>query len=221
MNKKLVPVVVVLLLLAVGGYYMKTKQSPAGVVGNQTDSQVMSEANEFAKAIESGKPTLCTMTKGDDKMEYQIKGKMMRMNTTTVMTDDEGVRKTTGGHMINDLKNLYIWDDATKQGSKMAIPTEEENKATAERVKQYQQDQPTPKFESQADYESLKNEGYTVKCQAGSVNDSVFVPPTDVKFIDPTEMMKNIPAMGADGKYDMSKLEELQKQYGGATPEDQ
>lgn len=216
MNKKLVPVIVILLLLAGGGYYLKTKGSPAGVVGNQTDSQVMNEAAEFANAIESGKPTVCTMAKGDDKMEYQIKGKMMRMQTTTTMKDESGVSKTTIGHIINDTKYLYIWDDTTKQGSKMAVPTEEESKEMANKAKDYQANiQSAPKFDNQADYESLKNEGYTVNCQSGSVDDSVFTPPTNVQFIDPSAMMKTIPAMGEDGKYDMSQLEELQKQYGG------
>ncbi len=216
MNKKLVPVLVVVAILAAGGYYLKTKKTD----GPMTSNQMMSEANEFAKAMESGKPAICTMKKGADTMEYTIKGKAMRMNSTTTIKDDEdGTTTTTVGHMINDTKYLYMWDDKTKQGSKMAIPTEEETKAMADKAKEYQQEVKTaPKLESQADYDNLKSDGYTIDCKSGNVDDSVFVPPTDVKFIDPSEMMKALSAQGENGKFDMSQIEELQKKYGGEIP---
>lgn len=215
MNKKLVPVIVVLVILALGSYYLKTRSSTTPPT-NQTTSQAMNEASEFAKAIESGRPTVCTMAKGDDKMEYQIKGKMMRMQTTTTMKDESGVSKTTVGHMINDTKYLYIWDDKTKQGSKMTIPTDLPAEASTKPLaKEGEEIKIAPKFDNQADYESLKNEGYTITCKAGSVEDSVFTAPSDVKFIDPTEMMKVIPSPDTAGNIDLSKIEELTKQYGG------
>ncbi len=215
MNKKLLPLVVIIALLAIGGYYLKTKQ----VDGPMTSKELVSEANEFASAIESGKPTICTMKKDADSMEYQIKGKAMRMNSTTTMKDNSGKTSTTVAHMINDTKYLYMWDDASKQGSKMAIPSEEETKAMTDKAKEYQQDtEVAPKLETQADYNNFKNEGYSIECKSASVDDSVFVPPTDVKFIDPTKMMNTLPAQGEDGQFDMSQIEELQKQYGGQIP---
>ncbi len=181
----------------------------------QTVSQAANEAQEFAKAVESGKPTVCTMTKAGDTMQYFIKGKMMKIDTTSNTTDAKGVAITTTGHMISDTKFLYTWDDKTKQGSKMAMPTEEETKKLEEDTKKLQADSKVPKLESEADFDSYKNEGYTVTCKAGNVDDSLFVPPTDVKFIDPSEMMKAIPSPDAAGNIDMSKLKELQKQFGG------
>ncbi len=181
----------------------------------QTVSQAANEAQEFAKAVESGKPTVCTMTKAGDTMQYLIKGKMMKIDTTSSTTDAKGVAITTTGHMISDTKFLYTWDDKTKQGSKMAMPTEEETKKLEEDTKKLQADSKVPKLESEADFDSYKNEGYTVTCKAGNVDDSLFVPPTDVKFIDPSEMMKAIPSPDAAGNIDMSKLKELQKQFGG------
>lgn len=209
MNKKLVPVVVILLLLAGGVYYLKTKQSPSGVVDNQTAGQATNEAAEFARAMESGKPTVCTMAKGDDKMEYHIKDKKMLANITSTVNG-----KLNTSHMINDEKYLYVWDDTQKQGSKMAIPTEEETKKANESLKQFESEQAAPKFDSESDYANFKNEGYVIDCKAGNVTDATFLPPSDVKFIDPSEMMKAIPSPDADGKFDMSQLEELQKQYG-------
>lgn len=187
----------------------------------QTVSQAANEAQEFARAIESGKPTVCTMSKAGDTMQYYIKGKMMKIDTTSSTTDAKGVAITTTGHMISDTKFLYTWDDKTKQGSKMAIPTEEESKKMEEDAKNFQADSKVPSLESEADFDTYKNEGYTVTCKAGSVDDSLFVPPTDVKFIDPSEMMKAIPSPDAAGNIDMSKLKELQKQFGGEdTPVD-
>ncbi len=205
MNKKLIPVLVILLLLAGGGYYLKTKQSPAGVVDTQTDSQVISEAAEFAKAIESGKPTTCVMTKGEDSMQYHIKGKMMAANITVAV---EG--QSTTSHMINDSTYLYAWADGQKQGSKMslAVPSPAVPSSTN-----------TPEFNSVDDYDQLKDQGYIINCQAGNFNDSVFTPPATIEFIDPSVMMRAIPSPNAAGEYDMSQLEQLQKQFGGAPQE--
>jgi hypothetical protein len=186
-----------------------------GTSKTQTVSQVANEAQEFANAVKSGKPTVCTISKSGDTMQYFIKGKMMKINTTSNTTDPKGTAIITSGHMINDTKFLYTWDDKTKQGSKMAMPTEEETKKLAEDTNKLQADSKVPKLESEADFDSYKNQGYVVSCKAGSVDDSVFIPPTDVNFIDPTEMMKAIPSPDAAGNIDMSNLQELQKQYGG------
>jgi outer membrane lipoprotein-sorting protein len=208
MNKKIASLsLVVLSSIFLAGC---TKKGPEATQ-TQSPAKTMSEASEFAKAIESGKPTICSMTKGEDKMEYLIKGKKMRMNTAT---------SDSVGHMINDENFMYVWDDKTGQGSKMAIPTEEEAKKMEQDAQKYADQLPkSPKLENEADFKDLTDDGYTVTCQAGSVDDSVFIPPTNVKFIDPTEMMKALPSPDAAGNIDMSKLEELSKQYGAPTEE--
>ena len=216
MNKNLFPIIGVVTLLAIGGYYLNARKSSAPM----TDNKLTSEVGEFAKAMESGKPTICIMKKGEDSIEYMIKDKSMRMNsTTTIKDDDSGKTTTTIGHMINDTKYLYMWDDKTKQGSKMAIPTEAESKEMAEKTKAYQQNSDlSPKLESQSDYDNLKNEGYSIECKSGVVDESVFAPPTDVKFIDPSEMMNALPVQDENGKFDMSQIEEIKKKYGGEIP---
>lgn len=212
MNKKLVPVLVVIGLLAIGGYYFKTKK-PDDMM---TSNQVISESNEFAKAMESGKPTSCTMTKDDSSIEYLIKGKMMKADLKSTIDG-----KIMVSHMINDTKYFYSWSDGATQGSKMTIPTEEETKAMTEQAQQYTQEYPTtPKFDSDTDYETYKNEGYAIDCKPSSADDSAFVPPANITFIDPTAAMQAIPSPDENGKYDMSKYQELQKQYGSTTPPD-
>lgn len=200
MNKKLVPVLVIIALLAGGYYFLKIRsQTP----GSQSTSQMTSEAEQFASAIESGKPTLCTLTKGEDMMEYLIKGKKMRANIKTMV---EG--KSTLSHMINDETYLYLWAEGQKQGSKMslAVPSPAASTAPVEEA---------PDFSSADDYQNMKDEGYTINCKSGQVNDSDFVPPTDVTFIDPSAMMRDL--TGQDGQVDYQKLQE---QYSGMYPAD-
>ncbi len=206
MSRHFVPVIIVL-----SSAVLLSGCTKPGSPTTQAPAKTVSEAAEFAKAIESGRPTLCVMTKDDDKMEYQIKGKMMRMNTTTTMTDDGGVTSTTIGHMINDTKYLYIWDDKTKQGSKMSLDLPSPSPAE---VPQSGTKENRPQLTSEADFQKVQDEGYTINCKATSIDDSAFIPPADVKFIDPTEMMRAIPSPDAQGNFDMSRLQELQNQYG-------
>lgn len=177
-----------------------TKQSST----SQTTNETVSEATEFAKAIESGKPTTCVMTKDMDKMEYFIKGKKMYANMTTIIEN-----KTILSHMINDEKYLYMWTDDQKQGSKINLLVSPAPAATSE-----PNNLSTPKFESEADYQNIKNEGYVINCKPSNIDETAFIPPSDVNFIDPTEMMQQLAPQGVDGQFDMSKLKELQHEYG-------
>jgi uncharacterized protein YxeA len=208
MNKKIVIGIVLILIIGGGVYASQNKKSSSQ--GTQTVNQTVSEAEEFANAIKSGKPTICTMTKGTDIMEYRVKGQKMRIKTTTTITDEEGASKTTIGHMINDEKFFYTWEETSNQGTKMSLVV-----PSPSPVASTKSTESTPPFDSQPDYDQLKNEGYTINCRAESIDDSIFTPPPSVKFIDPTEMMKVFPSPGANGNFDKSSLEELQKQYGG------
>lgn len=200
MNKKIL-IGIAILLLVLGVYFINSKKPSTSTP--QTASQSMSEAAEFARAIQSGKPTTCTLTKDGNIMEYHIKGKIMAANITTSV---EG--KTVLSHMINDEKYLYMWQEGQKQGSKMAIPTEEEVKSMSDQAKESQKN--APKLEGESDYQSFKDQGYTIKCQPSSTTPS-FSPPSDVNFIDPSAMMKQ--GAGGAGSIDIKKLQE---QYGGA-----
>lgn len=207
MIKKIIPVILIIALLGGTGYYLNKKKTNSVITGDQTTKQSMSEASEFAKAIESGKPTFCTMTKDSDSMSYHIKGKMMAADITTMV---EG--KTVVSHMINDAGYLYMWQDGTKQGTKMAIPTDEEIKSMSDKAKSYQNT--TPNLADESDYDSYKDQGYTINCKPDNASTDFFTPPSDITFIDPSAMMKEVTAPGSTGAIDMKKLEELQKQYG-------
>ncbi|MFH1244183.1 MAG: hypothetical protein V1487_01210 [bacterium] len=173
----------------------------------QTTGQTVSESAEFAEAINSGKPTLCTLIKDTDKMEYFIKGKKMYVNMTNIIEN-----KTVVSHMINDEKFFYMWTDGQKQGSKINLLV---SPSPAEATPTTVAKEGTPKFASQADYDRFKNEGYVINCKSSSIDDTAFVPPADIKFIDPAELMKALASPNTNGEFDMGNFEELQKQYGG------
>ncbi|MCQ3944619.1 MAG: hypothetical protein DPW11_02485 [bacterium] len=212
--KKLIPLALALTLVTVGGYfYMNNKKIDVP----QSKVQQVKEATEWAAAIASGRPTLCTMTKGEEKMDYLIKGKKMK---ATMVTMVESKKMTS--YMLNDEKYLYMWEDGKDVGTKMTIPTEDETKKMTDSAKEYSSNMPdTPTFDSESGFDNLKNEGYTIKCDGATASDSDFVPPQSVKFTDLSEMTKAIPSPNANGEYDMKALEEMAKKYGATMPSEE
>lgn len=205
MNKKVLIVIGLVIILAAGGYYLSTR--PSSTPEPQSMKQIVKESVEWAKAIESGKPTSCVMSKAESQMEYYLEGKKMRADITTSV---EG--KAQLSHMINDGAYLYIWSDGQTQGSKTAIPTEDEVKQLAEDAKKYQdQTSDTPDFTSESAYDNLETQGYTINCQGVSADASKLTPPSTVTFIDPSEMMKKVAPEG--NGVDIQKLQEMAKQY--------
>lgn len=205
--KKILPILLVGALLVGGAYYY---QNSRPTDAPQTLIEQASEATQWAAAIASGKPTLCTMTKGEEKMDYLIKGKKMKATMVTLVESN----KLTS-YMLNDERYLYMWEDGQTVGTKMTIPSEEEAKKMAESAKEYVNNIPdTPNFDSESGFDNLENDGYTIRCDGATATDADFVPPQSVKFTDLSEMTKALPSPNAAGEYDMKALEEMAKKYG-------
>lgn len=192
--------------LLLGGCLPKTNNPPS-------TSSLTNEAKELATAIQNGRPTHCLMTKDQDKLEYWIQGKLFKMSSTTTTTDPQTQKTTTvNGHMINDEKYVYTWDDSSSQGSKFAlseIANNDLNSDAANSDTKYQQYE--PKLDDEAGYAALKAEGYTINCEATSLSAQDFTPPSNINFIDPSAMMQQI--QGSNGQIDLQKLQEMAKQY--------
>lgn len=216
MNKKVGAIIAIVVLAGIAAtVYAKKSSSPStSLSNNETRQQDSGGAQEFAAAVQSGTPTLCTLTKDGTSMEYLIKGKMMRTNTRVLGETKSDKEVMTSAHMINDTQNIYIWSDDQKQGTKMAVPSEEDVQKMKDQVQAYPSTAPVMSTES--DYSSLKDAGYTINCKMGSVSDTDFVPPADVSFIDASAMIRAIPTPDSDGQIDMKKLQE---QYGKMMPQ--
>jgi hypothetical protein len=122
-----------------------------------------------------------TKTDGSSTMDYIIKGKKMKISGM----EYQG-KKNTNGSMISDGEFMYTWDDTSKTGMKIAIPKEEDVSKLAR-----EKGQEVPSFSTEEDKKKYEDQGYRVDCKELAVDDSVFVPPSDVKFSDLSSMMEN------------------------------
>lgn len=190
-----------------------TKSTPT----TQTPKDAAVEIADFAKALESGKPTLCTMTKGTDKLEYQIKGQQIHITSVINIDDPEGKDLPTTAHTINDGSYIYSWSDAVKSGIKTKVP---QATATPSQVPEAANTQPTssiPEYNLN-DFRAHQNEGYTISCQNSNFDDSIFTPPSDIQFSDLSEGIPatpTTPPTESNADFDVKKFEEdLVKKYG-------
>lgn len=87
--------------------------------------------------------------------------------------------------MINDGEWIYMWDTATKSGMKMKNEDTEEMVAESEGEVEVDVDEEmTP--------EGIGEAVYDYSCGKWKVDESVFVPPTDVEFQDMDAMLKQM-----------------------------
>ena len=208
MTKKIIGVALAL-IIALGAVfaYRATNKPQVVLTSDQTASETMSEAAKFSQMIESGKPVSCTLVKGDDKIEYVIQNKKFAMTTRVTGSEEEPTPPV--GHVLSDGVYLYSWTDDTGTGTKIALPSEEEQTEAGEQAQDY--DNQVPELSQKQDYDMYKNEGYTIACQEAQINDNTFTPPAGISFVDPTAMMEKLDTDGQG--FDMSQLEEMAKKY--------
>jgi len=205
MSKKSLPIIIALAALAGILIYLKTRPAQDITIApdSQSTQQVITEAQKFAAAIASGEPYTCQITSADTTLSSQFMGGKMYMTNTT-----EGI--TT--HILNDTSYFYSWQEGAATGTKIAVstdlPTETSTEAPTE----------TPSFTSANDYQAYEDAGYTITCQKDNFDDTLFTPPTEVEFTDPSAMLKE--AMPDGQTLDMDKLQEMAKQYEGMMTED-
>lgn len=201
MSKKALPIIIVLALIAAGLLYLKSRgtDSPVGTEQSQPVAKTVSEAKELAEAIQSGRPTSCKVTKDTEQMVYYVEGARSRIDITS--TD-----RTS--HMINDGTYLYIWTDGQEgSGIKMSLAAASASPTEGE-AKRYESQ--APSLATEADYNALQGQGYTLNCQAATSDASRLTPPGDIKFVDPSAMMQAVPS-GAG--MSAAEIEQLKKQY--------
>lgn len=192
-SKKGLIIVLIILLLLGGGYlYFNSQQAKQAVPG--AASTAAGKAFGSIKDALSKSLTLACEYPDDkgNKVTTYIKGGAVRM-----MGYSSGSEGTSGQALMKDGK-MYFWDDKTKEGTIISFDTEKMKEA-AESVKADQGEDFLKGIEQYKDY-----------CKTASVSDSLFAIPTDVKFVDLAEQMKN---SGVD-------VEKMMQQYQQETPEE-
>ncbi|MBI4100006.1 hypothetical protein HY440_03290 [Candidatus Microgenomates bacterium] len=169
MNSKVIVsvVVVVLLLLGVGGYFLMPKPAgqPATPVAQPTQQNPMQSLKDL---LTSGAATRCTFadntSSGTVNGTVYVSGGKVRSDIMMVTQT-----KTTGTHMILDNGTGYVWMDDQAQGFKMAIDLS----AGSEQAS------------SSAGVDWQKKMNY--QCSPWVIDGSMFAMPAGVSFMDTTK----------------------------------
>jgi len=177
MKNKAMIAVVVIVLAAVGGYFLFSK----GKTAPESINEIASGAKSLKELLASGVPQKCTFQSFDDSGKTEgtsfAAGGKVRADITNTISG-----KSTTSHMISDNKTSYIWQDGEKTGFKMTV-TEADTAATSV---------PAPGDNSVAS-ESDLNQKADYKCSAWVPDDSLFTPPLDVKFTDFSQTLNSSP----------------------------
>ena len=200
--KKIVPVLVILLILGVGGYfYMNSKgavpKAPLGTA-NSTNTNVFTSIKD---ALSQSLSLKCVYQdeQGIQTTTY-IKGGAVRVTMEGVKEKDQ-----PNSIVLKD-KKMYMWNEVNKTGFTFTMTDPIVTPGQELEVKKSQ------------DAEVLAEiEKYKDSCKTEVVSDSFFAVPTDVKFQDMSafteNLKKQVPTTGTESTGDQQKaLEELMKQ---------
>lgn len=85
---------------------------------------------------------------------------------------------------INDDEYIYTWSSQSNEGMKMSNETEEEQ----QEMDEYDSED----YDSSMDYRSMSEYDFEYKCEDWSVDESMFVPPTNIEFTDFGQMIESM-----------------------------
>lgn len=177
-----------------------------GTKGQQSTIGQVAEAGKLSMMVATGKPGMCTITDttNNSKMEYYIKGKKMKFisegmgdmmppGTESAATEAMETPEPSGAkklsYFLNDGEYTYMWQEGNKSGIKMKFTAPSMSPApTVEGQAEPEGTPPNPGTPDLDFNEIEANNNYTINCDMKELGDSEFVPPTDVTFMDYSQM---------------------------------
>lgn len=186
--KKFLPILIVLLFLGGGGYYLySTKLAPK--VGTQQSGGVFGSIKD---ALSKSLSLQCNFTNDDGTQIAAY------MKAGAVRVDSEGKTQEQSGSYIMKDKKLYFWQKGAKEGTSMEFT---EPSVTPEKTETAQ---PTESAGSQSKGDDMLAmlEKFKDKCKPAVVGDDLFTPPSNVKFTDFSKMMPT----GQPSEQDVQKM---------------
>ncbi|MEK7177464.1 MAG: hypothetical protein AAB705_01405 [Patescibacteria group bacterium] len=176
--KKIVPVLVILALFGVGGYfYMNSKgtlpKAPIGTATNSTNSNVFTSIKD---ALSKSMSLKCVYKdeQGVQTTTY-IKGGAVKVSMEGVTEKDQP------NNIVLKDKKMYMWNEVNKTGFTFTMTDPIVTPGQELEVKKSQ------------DAEVLAEiEKYKDSCKATVIADSFFTIPTDVKFQDMNAFTENL-----------------------------
>lgn len=179
-------VVVILLVLGLGGFFLFSKQSPStqNQTSNATTGDEKSAMGSLVDLINGGSNVTCNFNTPTDENGFSNKGTVYissgNMRGDFVTTTDG---KVTNMSMIRNGNDNYIWGDEMETGIKMTLSQEDLAAETNETSK----------------YVDL-NQKLDYKCNPWGVDQSKFNPPSNIKFTDFSKMMEETTKLMEDKK---------------------
>jgi len=172
--KKVLPVIFVLALLGIGGYYfvMGKKTAPAGQAGQTASGQAETGGvfSSIKEAMAGMQPIECDYTdEQGNQVKAMVKGENIKVSGYAA--SETGAK---GSALIKG-NTMYIWEEGAKTGMMMTVDRE----AAAEQS------------ENKKDETIQGLEKYKDSCRRGGFSDSVFEVPADVKFSDFSQSLIN------------------------------
>ena len=193
--KKILPVLVVLFLLGIGGYFFMSSK------GAKTSNVFESIQDALSKSLSL--KCVYKDEKGVQTTTY-IKGGAVRVNMEGIKDNEQ-----PGSIILKD-KKMYMWNEVSKTGFTYTITEPVVTPGTDK----------LPTVDNKDASVLAEIEKYKDSCKTEVIADSFFVPPADVKFQDMSafteNLMKQVPTTGVDqNTVDQDYINELMKQ---ATP---
>ncbi len=188
MKNKLGSVLIVLSFSLLLSACNKTASTPSGAIENNAEvkEESFSKKSTLKTLLGMGKSLNCTYEFTDTENKLSTKGTTYisgkKFATDIEMTSPADTKKTLINHMISDGEYIYTWEDQKNTGMKIKLETPSESEAK------------TVKTDVAGAKEDMEKE-YDMKCSPWGVDQSKFTLPTNIKFTDLSEMMKNIPSI--------------------------
>jgi len=123
-------------------------------------------SGNLAQAISSGKSMKCTMDTQGVKLDTYIKGKKARSESLI-----QGMKSIT---ILDENNCAWVWSESSTQGTKICT------------------DAKTTGNNQQVSGSNI-DPNIKVSCNEMMLEDSLFMPPINIKFTDLNQMMKNVP----------------------------
>jgi hypothetical protein len=158
MKNRLLWIVLAVVLLG-GGYWFMTQSSDNSATGNQqTNTNGNTQTTSIKKLMAEGRPVTCKFADADTKTQGTV-----YLSGEKMLGEFSADGKSS--HMINDGQFVYIWSDDMPQGVKMAATAFSGSAAGS-------MDASAPDLESDQDLD----------CSSWSASASSFVPPANITF---------------------------------------
>lgn len=189
----LLVVAVAVLLIGGGWYYFDSKkegperEATQSGEGNadQESAASLKGAGSFRQLMGLGQNLTCNFSQVSDETKGAIAGTVY-VAGDLIRTDFDMMQAgvTYESHMIQDGQTSYTWTVSPQGTFAFKSDISESDSSASPKVPDYgnTQSEQSLDLSQEVDYD----------CHSWNVDNALFVPPADVEFMDPQEMMKNM-----------------------------